>query len=144
MTEPITRFDDEHGWLSNFWMKPIVYFSRLYASVEHAYQANKAGSVIDHLYVATSPTPGKAKRRGRVIQERQDWECVKLHVMEACLQAKFAPGTELAQRLIDTGDAELIEENTWGDEFWGVCRGKGENHLGRLLMEIRDDLTGAL
>lgn len=56
------------------------------------------------------------------------------------LRAKFKQHPELAAMLIATGDAELVEGNTWGDTFWGrdLATGHGENHLGRLLMELRD------
>lgn len=62
--------------------------------------------------------------------------------MRALLMVKFAPATELAERLLATGDAQLVEGNTWGDTFWGVCDGVGENHLGRLHMWIRSMLGG--
>ena len=141
MAEPITRFYDEYRWLSNFWMSPVVFDDKMYASVEHAYQANKAIGDTDHLYVALAPTAGKAKRRGQAIEMRPDWDRVKLGVMEACLRSKFAFGTELAQMLVDTGDAELVEGNSWGDCYWGRCNGIGESHLGRFLMKIREELV---
>ena len=65
-------------------------------------------------------------------------------VMRGLLARKFAPGTELAARLLATGDAQLVEGNTWGDRFWGVCRGQGRNQLGQLLMERRDQLRHGL
>jgi hypothetical protein len=58
------------------------------------------------------------------------------------LVQKFAI-PELRQQLIDTGDARIIEGNTWGDVFWGVCKGKGENHLGRLIESIRESINGS-
>ena len=44
-----------------------------------------------------------------------------------------------------TGDAELIEGNTWHDNYWGVCscskcNGRGKNRLGKLLMKVREEL----
>lgn len=73
---------------------------------------------------------------------REDWEAIKIDVMRYCLQEKFSAGSDLAAKLIATGDCELVEGNTWGDVFWGVCRGTGENRLGRLLMERREELKG--
>jgi hypothetical protein len=58
--------------------------------------------------------------------------------MRECLSQKFADPT-LRARLLETGDRDLIEENTWNDRFWGVCRGHGGNHLGKLLMAIRTE-----
>lgn len=139
MSDRIDRFWGDYRWLSNFWPCQIE-LGITYASVEHAYQAHKAQGVLDHLYVATSATAGEAKRRGQALELRPDWDGIKLDLMERCLRLKFAPGSELAQRLLDTGDAELIEGNSWGDVFWGVCGGVGQNHLGRLLMQIRTEL----
>ena len=79
---------------------------------------------------------GRAKRLGRV-ELRSDWEEVKIEVMREVLRCKFSQNPDLKAKLIATGDAELIEGNNWNDRFWGVCRGVGQNHLGRLLMELR-------
>ena len=68
---------------------------------------------------------------------REDWETVKIDVMRDVLKSKFSLNSELREKLIATGDVELIEGNHWNDRFWGVCRGKGQNHLGKLLMELR-------
>jgi ribA/ribD-fused uncharacterized protein len=70
---------------------------------------------------------------------RPDWEQVKIKIMEHCLLQKFAPKTKLLDKLLATKDLEIIEGNTWGDVFWGQCPlGTGENHLGKLLMKIRE------
>lgn len=82
----------------------------------------------------------EAKRLGGRIPIRHDWEQVKLDVMEAILRDKFTRHHDLQAWLLDTGNRELVEGNTWGDRFWGVCGGVGENHLGRLLMKIRAEL----
>ena len=76
---------------------------------------------------------------GRKLQVREGWDSIKLTVMEDLLRQKFA-AADLRQKLLDTGDAELVEGNVWQDFWWGVCDGKGENHLGKLLMAIRNDL----
>jgi predicted NAD-dependent protein-ADP-ribosyltransferase YbiA (DUF1768 family) len=72
----------------------------------------------------------------------EGWADRKVGVMRAFLRRKFAPGTDFAARLLATGDAELVEGNNWGDDFWGCCSGSGANHLGRLLMEVRSELRG--
>lgn len=91
------------------------------------------------LRIAALPTPLAAKRTGRVVLLRADWEEVKVEVMRAVLKAKFSD-PELADALLATNDAELIEGNWWGDKFWGVCRGVGKNKLGQLLMQLRAEL----
>ena len=70
---------------------------------------------------------------------RDDWSFHKLGIMREIVRKKFLH-KNLADRLLDTWDAELIEGNNWGDQYWGVCRGQGQNHLGRILMDIRESL----
>jgi predicted NAD-dependent protein-ADP-ribosyltransferase YbiA (DUF1768 family) len=62
--------------------------------------------------------------------------------MEGLVRQKFSKDPVLRQRLLDTGDQDLVEGNTWGDTFWGVCRGQGSNWLGRILMDVRAELNG--
>lgn len=69
-----------------------------------------------------------------------DFDLIKVEIMRDLLEQKFYPGSDLAGQLMSTGFVDIIEGNTWGDTFWGVCRGKGENHLGKLLMKIRENL----
>ena len=76
---------------------------------------------------------------GRRVELREDWDAVKLGVMYEVLQAKFAQNPELYNQLKDTGTEEIVEGNWWYDKYWGVCNGEGENHLGKLLMWIRDN-----
>ena len=87
--------------------------------------------------------PAEAKSRGRQITLRPDWEEVKLGIMEEIVRVKFTQNHALRQQLLDTGDRELREGNNWHDTFWGVDlrTGKGENHLGKILMKIRSELA---
>lgn len=141
MRPAIDSFQGEHRWLSNFWPARVVYERFLYPSVENAYQAAKLDPALRRQFM--SCTPGQAKRAGRVAAVRADWDQVKLQVMEQLIAQKFFAGSELATKLLETDDAPLIEGNTWGDTFWGVCRGKGENNLGKLLMARRAELKEA-
>jgi len=139
----IDRFIGEYRFLSNFYACVISdNAGREYLSVEHAYQAAKATSEAKRVHIAEAHTSKKAKRRGSKLALPAGWEHRKLEIMRALLLKKFAQGSELAGHLLATGDAELIEGNLWGDTFWGVCKGVGENHLGRLLMEVQTDLRG--
>lgn len=135
----IDRFWGEYRWLSNFYPSLLNLDGRDYPTVEHYYQASKASTEEDHEFVRLSPSPGEAKERGQKIPLRIDWEENKVSVMRYALEAKFQ-NTGLRTALLETGDLQLEEGNTWGDTFWGVCRGKGQNYLGRLLMEIRETL----
>lgn len=71
---------------------------------------------------------------------RRDWEDIKYDAMYNCVKAKFEQNPDLAEKLIATGDAYLEEGNTWGDRIWGTVNGIGQNHLGKILMRVRQEL----
>lgn len=129
-----------YRFLSNFWPAEVEFDGTVYPSVENAYQAAKV--LAKHRHNFTGCGPSAAKKLGRMYPMRNDWEEVKVSVMRDLIRQKFKPGSELSDRLLDTGDWLLEEGNTWGDTFWGVCDGVGENWLGRLLMERRGELRG--
>ena len=136
--QPIESFQGAYRFLSNFWPAEVEYEGLVYPSSEHAYQAAKTIDP-EARKAFLDIKPGQAKRKGRKVVLREDWEDVKLDVMLDLLRAKFS-NPELTKMLLDTGDRGLIEGNTWGDQFWGVCKGQGENHLGLLLMQVRDEI----
>ncbi len=136
----IDKFDGDYRFLSNFWMIPIPLENVWYESTEHAYQAAKSNSPDYKKSIRLAKTPGEAKKLGRKADLRPDWEEVKLGYMRYLVWYKFAMYPDLGQKLLDTGDAELVEGNHWGDKFWGVCNGVGENWLGKILMEVREQI----
>lgn len=138
--KPIMGFQDEYRWLSNFWHSPITVIGIDYLNAEAAYQASKTTDI--SIREQFSKLNGsEAKRKGLTIKLRSDWEVVKIESMELCLRAKFMTHKPLAEKLIATGNRELIEFNTWGDTYWGKTQKGGRNILGKLLMNIREDLT---
>jgi hypothetical protein len=110
-----------------------------YPTVEHAFQAAKTHNKAKRKEIAKLKSPGEAKRAGKALELREDWEYVKVAIMVELVRAKFEIPV-LRRRLLETGDRQLIEGNHWGDTFWGVCKGEGENWLGRILMLIRDEI----
>lgn len=137
----IHSFRGEYAFLSNFWRAPVLYDGMRFPSAETAFQAAKTlDPALRESF--TSLSPGDAKRRGREVPLRADWEDVKLGIMADILRAKFADPV-LRRALLATGDAKLVEGNQWGDTFWGVCRGQGANWLGTLLMDLRTRLREA-
>ncbi len=136
----IDSFQGKYRFLSNFWPAMVEYEGITYPSVEHAYQASKTMDMGERRRISEIVEPGDAKRAGRAAKQRPDWEEVKLRVMEDCVRYKFAHHAELRDKLLATDEAELIEGNSWGDRFWGVCDGQGENHLGKILMKVRTEL----
>lgn len=145
MEKVIDCFDGEYAFLSNFYEHPIEINGVTYKSTEHAFQAMKATNKADHDLIVNAQTPGQAKRLGKKIQLRSDWEDIKYIVMQDILRVKFA-SPELGQLLMATGDATLIEGNTWHDNLWGNCTCPrcadkvGKNWLGNILMGVRQDL----
>ena len=154
----IEYFDGtEHNWLSNFhegdpfkWQSTLGHLPGLttMATGEHAFQAEKARTRLDYVRIATAGDPGRAKGLGRTCELRPDWEEVKYGIMVAVLEAKFPSGSPLADLLMATGDAVLLEGNHWHDQIWGSCvcgrsscRRQGLNLLGKALTARRCELV---
>lgn len=150
----ISRFNGKYAFLSNFYDCNI--------RTEHLFQAMKTENKRKAQEILDASTPAKAKVLGRLVKLRPDWEDIKDDVMEMILRLKFCD-PDLRQQLLDTGDAILVEGNTWNDRYWGACwlyvehsrltneqaehlwdfkNGKyliGQNKLGKLLMKLREE-----
>lgn len=138
--DAISEFTGKHGFLSNFHDAVVSVDGVLYDTAEHAFQAAKCVYPHEAHRIRRAPSPGEAKRIGRTVTLRQGWIDDRDDVMHHIIAAKFAHGSLLAERLRGTGTALLIEGNGWGDRYWGVCEGVGENRLGRILTERRVEL----
>jgi N-glycosidase YbiA len=136
----VLGFFGEYRFLSNFHPSKVTYDGLDYSSVEHAYQAAKTLDPADRLSIREMQKCGEAKKFGQNVKLRPDWEQIKLSVMEELVKQKFKHKS-LKEKLLATGDAYLEETNYWSDSYWGVCNGKGENHLGKILMKVRDELV---
>ena len=115
----------------------------VFPTVEHAYQAAKTLDMKQRKEIALIPTPAKAKRAGRKVDLRPDWDTVKIDIMRDLVWQKFRFHPDLQDALLDTGNLVLEDGNHWNDGFWGICppnSGNGENHLGQILMEVRSNL----
>jgi len=137
---PIAAFEGRHRFLSNFWPCEIPFGGKTYPSVEHAFQAAKTLDEDEREEIRLADSPGKAKKLGRKITLRPDWEEVKFEIMTELVRSKFIIHQDLRDKLIFTGGRELIEGNNWNDVVWGVCKGIGDNNLGKILMQVRDEL----
>jgi ribA/ribD-fused uncharacterized protein len=135
----IVSFSGSFRFLSNFYPASVRLDDLTYPTVEHAFQAAKTTEPRLRRAVRDVATPGIAKKMGRSLLLRPDWESMKLDVMLDLLRQKFGHST-LHDLILKTGEAKLIEGNTWGDRFWGQVDGEGTNHLGRLLMQVRGEL----
>ncbi len=123
----------KYDFLSNFYPCTVQYMGYVYMNSEAAFQAQKCP---ERAAEFIGLNPGQAKYLGRRVQLRLDWEQVKVNIMYEILVAKFS-NPELMSKLLQV-EGEIVEDNTWNDRFWGVCKGKGQNMLGKLLMELRD------
>lgn len=132
----INKFRDDYYFLSNFYGCNITYNGITYRNNEAAFQAQKD---IKRSEEFANLSPASAKRLGRKVMLRRDWEEVKLDIMYELLKCKFDQNPSLKEKLINTGDRLLVEGNDWHDTYWGVCNGKGSNHLGKLLMKLREE-----
>jgi ribA/ribD-fused uncharacterized protein len=137
----IESFSGDYRFLSNFFRAtaPVILDGIEYSTVEHAYQAAKTTNLTFREKFKYG-TPGDAKRLGKSVQLRSDWEQIKESIMLDLLRQKFI-GTGLEKKLLETGDAVLIEGNWWKDTYWGVCDGVGQNRLGILLMQVRSEIA---
>jgi len=139
--EVIREFQGEYRFLSNFWYVDVELDGVVYPSVEHAYQAAKTLDEMERKNILYAPTAFSAKRRGKQVIKRKDWDDIKVIVMYNLLRQKFKEG-ELKRKLLSTGNKILKEGNDRGDIFWGVDirSGKGKNQLGKLLMAVREEV----
>lgn len=132
----INGFNGEYEFLSNFWPAKVTLDGVEYPSTENAYQAAKTVDVQERLHFRNC-TPGKAKRLGKSVTKREDWDEVKIPIMLNLNMQKFKNHPELQLKLLMTDEMLIEETNHWGDVFWGVCDGKGRNELGKVLMIVR-------
>jgi ribA/ribD-fused uncharacterized protein len=135
----IIAFKDEYKFLSNFYPVDIEYEGITYPTVENAYQAAKTILKKERIKFVKMP-PGVAKREGTKVTLRKNWDNIKLSIMEELVYYKFANNEELKDLLLGTGNLIIEEGNYWGDTFWGIYNGRGDNHLGRILMRVRKRL----
>ena len=152
----IDKFEGRYRFLSNFYPCKIEHQGITYPSVENFYVAMKVNDqqLINGIYytpgdfremIARITNPAEVKKLGSKVKLRTGWDEKKLEVMNWAVRQKFKDET-LAELLLSTGDQELIEGTWWHDKFWGICictkcANKGENHLGKILMTVREEIS---
>ena len=137
----INSFKGLYHFLSNFQLIDIPFEGITYPSIEHFYMAQKTTDLKLRQIISKLETPGQAKRIGRELELRPDWNEIKFDMMRTGLELKFQD-VFMQSQLMETGQEELLEGNNWHDNIWGSCYcpkcgNKGENNLGKMLMEIR-------
>ena len=143
--DKITSFREQYRFLSNFYQHPFTYNGLIYPNAEAAFQAQKCSNDDDRIKYTLQKNPVRAKQMGKRENLPKNWNEISPSIMRDILKAKFAV-PELADMLRSTGDAYLEEGNQWHDNRWGHCTcakcsaKPGQNLLGKILMEIRNEL----
>ncbi len=142
----IESFTGENFFLSNFYPSEIRWSGWVWPTLEHAYQAEKTDIPEEKQQILDCVTPGKAKRYGATVTLSPNWDKRRYNVMLSLVRDKFGLNRQLKERLLATGDTELVEGNNWHDNTWGACTcpacedKQKENWLGRILMQVREEL----
>ena len=139
----IGGFVGEYRWLSNYFPCRIEWDSRVYGSTEAAYHSGKYPATERDVFTTLDPD-GAKKLAHKKPYDTGAWETRKLRTMREVTWAKFSQHPELTKKLLATGDRYLEETNWWGDKFWGVYQGEGQNLFGRILMDTRARLSKEL
>jgi len=138
------EFRDKYAFLSNMYSCPIHYKGETFPCIETAFQWEKCADVNEQEKFINNKgyfvNGFVARKLGRQVKLRDDWKYARLTVMYDLLEEKFCRNEKLRQALKDTGNIWIQEDNDWGDTFWGVCNGVGENMLGKMIMEIRQNI----
>lgn len=136
------RVSDEFGCFSNFAPYPVRMEGKVWPTSEHYFQAQKFEDAEHREQIRKTKSPMIAARLGRDRKKllRRDWESVKVGIMRDVVRGKFTQHDDIRQILLSTGDAKIVE-HTENDSYWGDGGdGSGKNMLGRILMEVREEL----
>ena len=137
----IKEFKNQYFFLSNFYEYPIYYNKLVFCNAEAAFQAQKVINEKDQ-YKFINLNASQARKLGKTVQLRKDWEEIKDNVMYEIVKRKFTINKELQQKLLETKEKKLVEGNWWHDTYWGVDSktGIGQNKLGKILMKVREEV----
>lgn len=137
----IKEFKNQYFFLSNFYEYPIYYNKLVFCNAEAAFQAQKVINKKDQ-YKFINLNASQARKLGKTVQLRKDWEEIKDNIMYEIVKRKFTINKELQQKLLETKEKKLVEGNWWHDTYWGVDSktGIGQNKLGKILMKVREEV----
>ena len=136
----IAGFVADYRWLSNYFLCRVEWEGRVYGSAEAAYHSGKYLRAERDVFTNLDPDPARKLSRAKPY-DTAAWEVRQVPTMREVVWAKFSQNPELAKKLLATGDRYLEETNWWGDSFWGVYRGEGQNLLGKIVMDTRARLA---
>jgi len=136
----IDSFTGTNFYLSNFYERTVSYNGLVWYHTEGAYQATKTLNRQERETIRRL-SPRGSKSYGRRVTLRDGWDELKFGIMYQIVYNKFSEHQDLRERLLSTEGQTLIEGNNWGDRIWGQVDGQGENWLGKVLMQVREELT---
>lgn len=138
-----SQFRGNLNFLSNMYESKFVIDSIEYKSVEHYFQSMKTLNEEEKRNIINSKNPMEAKKIGKEVKLRKDWNSIKDTVMFDGVFAKFKQNKDLAAKLLHTDDSLLVEKNSWGDRYWGVDYDTniGLNKLGKILKKVKTLLS---
>jgi len=141
MTIKFYKSNPPHGYLNNFYPARMYIYGRWWATVEHAYQAQKTLVLEEYDGIWQAKTPRESRDLGQKVTMRNDWDTIKYAVMKDCVRAKFLQHSTIRMQLLNTGDEDIVEDSPI-DYYWGCgADGTGKNMLGKILVEIREELS---
>lgn len=136
------RTKEPHGFLGNFYRARFFIYGRWWNWVEAPYQAEKTNVLEEKDAIWAAVKARESRDLGQTVTMRVNWDQIKRRVMKECVMAKFLQHPDLRKQLMDTGTEELIEDSPV-DSYWGCGKdGTGQNVLGQVLMEVREELKG--
>jgi ribA/ribD-fused uncharacterized protein len=128
--------------LSNMSAFRVTYKGEDYMTSEHAYQAAKFSDLKIRTEIINTRSPFEAKSLAIEYKDkvREDWLEVNMSVLKEIVREKLEQHPYIKQKLLSSGDAELIEGTD--DAFWGQGEdGNGKNMFGKMWMELRQELV---
>lgn len=141
--ERIDNFNGAFDFLNNEYPSTVYYEGRFYPSVFHAFQAARSDKDHERAKISLAESMQELFELAIEIDDPEDWFAKRLIVMERCVRDKFRRNRDLARRLRKTGNRDLINSYSEASEsncFWGIVNGKGSNHLGSILTNVRLDI----
>lgn len=130
-------FRNEYWYLSNMYPCEIRVNGLTFTCAEACFQSFKTTNLNERKKFQ-GLNGFEAKKLGKKLKLRSDWNDIRIEVMARVVNAKFKQNPELKHKLLNTGNLTIIENNTWNDTFWGKCNNKGLNNLGKIIMRLRD------
>lgn len=145
----ILEFKGNYFFLSNYYERPMEYRGYRCTSSESAYQAMKAKEEKMKEHICGLSADDARHLAHKLEKEDKNfridnWDNLKYGIMLDIVREKFNQHKDLATKLVATGNSYLEEGNNWGDIYYGVCNGVGQNNLGKILMQVRKELRESM